>query len=62
MKLVVILITMACSMLTAIDILENYNFNKNIKIFTFFIIPLIFLHYYFDLYEFYLQIHKSLKS
>ena len=62
MKLVIILITMACSMLTAIDILENYNFNKNIKIFTFFIIPLIFLHYNFDLYEFYLQIHTSLKS
>lgn len=62
MKLVIILITMACSMLTAIDILENYNFNKNIKIFTFFIIPIIFLHYNFDLYEFYLQIHTSLKS
>ena len=62
MKLVIILITMTCSMLTAIDILENYNFNKNIKIFTFFIIPLIFLHYNFDLYEFYLQIHTSLKS
>jgi len=62
MKLVIILITMACSMLSAIDILENYNFNKNIKIFTFFIIPILFLHFNFDLYDFYLKINTSLKS
>ena len=53
---------MACSMLSAIDILENYNFNKNIKIFTFFIIPILFLHFNFDLYDFYLKINTSLKS
>ena len=62
MKLVIILITMACSMLTAIDILENYNFNKNIKIFTFFIIPLLFLHFNFDLYDLYNKFQESLNT
>ena len=55
MKYVVILITMTCSMLTAIDILENYNFNKNIKILTFFLIPLLFLHFNFNLYDIYFK-------
>ncbi len=62
MKYVVILITMTCSMLTAIDILENYNFNKNIKIFTFFIIPLFFLYFNFDLYDLYSHFNTLLKS
>ena len=62
MKLVIILITMACSMLTAIDILENYNFNKKIKMFTFFIIPLLFLYLNFDIYEYYLTIINSLND
>mgnify|MGYP007047358982 CR=1 FL=1 len=46
MKHVIILIMMTSCMLSAIDILENYNFDKNIKILAFFIIPLLFLSKY----------------
>ncbi len=53
---------MACCMLSAIDILENYNFDKNIKILTFFIIPLLFLYLNFNIYEFYLTIMNSLND
>ncbi len=62
MKHVIILIMMACCMLSAIDILENYNFDKNIKILTFFIIPLLFLYLNFNIYEFYLTIMNSLND
>ena len=62
MKHVIILIMMTSCMLSAIDILENYNFNKNIKILTFFIIPLLFLYLNFDIYEFYLTIMNSLND
>ena len=62
MKHVIILITMACCMLSAIDILENYNFNKSTKMFTFFIIPILFLHFNFNLYQCYLSIMNSLNE
>jgi len=62
MKHIIILVMMACCMLSAIDILENYNFNKKIKMFTFFIIPLLFLYLNFDIYEYYLTIINSLND